>query len=367
MEFGLFSNGERTNKVAADSYDEDLWEIMLADRLGFREVWVSEHVGHTHERRLDKVSVADLFIAKAAGLTKQIRFGPGIRPMTIYHPLQVATDAAMCDHLTRGRYIAGFGLGGGSAVVSQWQQRGFPDTEPEVTGRARMHEAIDFVLRCWTEPEPFDYEGAFWWGKGINLIPKPYTKPHPSVGVAVSKTMGTVELAAQRGFMPVFSQYDEASHLREMGDTFAEAASKAGRAAQRSAIRACRVVWVGDTDQEARDQLRPTASRVLEFDKAEYPAHYRRYMPPSGRIEDVTYDHLVEAGFYVVGSPDTVYQRIVDLYDRSGGFGTLLVVVGKRYGTQRQRARSMRRFMTEVAPRLEAVDADHGAPLQSPT
>ena len=36
MEFGLFSNGERTNRVAADSYDEDLFEIQLADRLGFQ-------------------------------------------------------------------------------------------------------------------------------------------------------------------------------------------------------------------------------------------------------------------------------------------------------------------------------------------
>ena len=35
MDFGLFSNGERTNKVAAETYDEDLAEVMLADRLGF--------------------------------------------------------------------------------------------------------------------------------------------------------------------------------------------------------------------------------------------------------------------------------------------------------------------------------------------
>jgi hypothetical protein len=36
-DFGLFSNGTRRNTVAADSYDEDLDEIILADRLGFTE------------------------------------------------------------------------------------------------------------------------------------------------------------------------------------------------------------------------------------------------------------------------------------------------------------------------------------------
>ena len=44
MEFGIFSNGERHNAIAADSYDEDLREVQLVDRLGFREAWISEHL-----------------------------------------------------------------------------------------------------------------------------------------------------------------------------------------------------------------------------------------------------------------------------------------------------------------------------------
>ena len=62
-------------------------------------------------RRPDQLPSADLFICKAAALTKQIRMGPGIRPLPFFHPLQVATDCAVCDHLTDGRYIAGFGVG----------------------------------------------------------------------------------------------------------------------------------------------------------------------------------------------------------------------------------------------------------------
>lgn len=363
MEFGLFSNGERTNKVAADSYDEDLAEIIAADKLGFREAWISEHIGRTKETRVDKLSVADLFITKAAALTKRICLGPGIRPLSIYHPLQVATEVAMCDHLTRGRYLAGFGVGGSAA--NYLQQRGIGDSDKDTSARPRMHEAVDLILKCWTSPEPFDYDGTFWWGKGINMIPKPFTAPHPRVGLAVSKTMGTAELGGRHGFMPLFSQNDEPDHIRELSDAFVESARDAGRKPERSAIRACRFVWVSESVKKAKEELRPSITSSIELHKREYPQHYRHYLPPSGRVEDVTFDHLVEVGHHFVGDPDTVYDHIKDLYDRSGGFGVLLLVFGKDYGTLRQRVRSMRLFMEHVAPRLKALDPDREGTLEA--
>jgi hypothetical protein len=44
VEFGLWSNGEWQNKIAAHSWAEDNWEIVTAERAGFTEAWVSEHV-----------------------------------------------------------------------------------------------------------------------------------------------------------------------------------------------------------------------------------------------------------------------------------------------------------------------------------
>lgn len=363
MEFGLYSSGERTNRIAADTYDEDLFEIMAADKLGFREARIAEHIGlQGGETRPDKLSVADLFITKAAALTKQIRLGPGIRPLAIYHPVQVATDAAVCDHLTRGRYMAGFGVGAGS-VGRYMQQRGLE--EPGSSARARMHEAIDLILRCWTEPEPFDYDGMFWQGKAIDVIPKPYQKPHMPVGIAVSKTMGTAEMAGRLGFAPLFSQNDHPDHLREMGDVFVEAAKAAGRKPRRSDIRVCRVVWVSDSVKRARDELTPSITPYIEGTKRAYPGHYRHYLPPSGQVEDITFDHLADSGHMFVGDPELVYGRIKELYERSGGFGTFLVVLGKDYGTPRQRVRSLRLFMEHVVPRLRELDPDRTGPLEA--
>jgi hypothetical protein len=43
MEFGLFSQHHRPARSVADAYEEDLFEVVAADQLGYREAWISEH------------------------------------------------------------------------------------------------------------------------------------------------------------------------------------------------------------------------------------------------------------------------------------------------------------------------------------
>jgi alkanesulfonate monooxygenase SsuD/methylene tetrahydromethanopterin reductase-like flavin-dependent oxidoreductase (luciferase family) len=74
-------------------------------------------------------------------------------------------------------------------------------------------------------------------------------------------------------------------------------------------------------------------------------------------MQDVTFDYLVDIGHYIVGDPDTVCQKLHDFYVRSGGFGLLMLLAGKDYGTREQRTRSLRLFADQVAPRLRDLDA----------
>ena len=196
MQIGIFSNGNRNNKVAKLSYDEDLKEIIVADRLGMPEAWISEHGTFLAWQAPDQLPCADLMICKAAALTKQIRMGPGIRPVPFFHPLQLATDAAVCDHLTNGRYIAGFGVG---INVANNKQRGPLPADP----RLMMREAIELILKAWSAPEPFDWHGQVWQGEKWHIIPKPLTDLE--VGVACSRTDSTIELTAEKGFLPLMS------------------------------------------------------------------------------------------------------------------------------------------------------------------
>jgi alkanesulfonate monooxygenase SsuD/methylene tetrahydromethanopterin reductase-like flavin-dependent oxidoreductase (luciferase family) len=342
MQIGLFSNGNRNNALAKTSYDEDLHEIILADRLGISEAWISEHGTFLAYQRPDQLPSADLLICKAAALTKQIRMGPGIRPLPFFHPLQIATDCAVCDHLTGGRYIAGFGVG---INAQSNKQRGTFIHDP----RTMFREAVDLILKAWEAPTPFDWNGKVWQGEGWHIIPKPMTKLE--VGIACSRSDTTLELTAEKGFLPLMSWTPTVAQIREMIDIYMRSEHKQGAAPARSRVRVGRVVYVCDSVAEAKRDLRD-AELVHAYGRMQH------VIPPGGSNADLTFEKLIDRGFFICGDPDTVYDGIKNVYDEVGGFGTLLLIYGKDWATRDQRSRSMERFMAEVAPRLAALNPD---------
>ncbi len=346
MQVGIFSNGNRNNKVAKTSYDEDLYEIIVADRLGIKEAWISEHGTFLAFQAPDQLPCADLLICKAAALTKQIKMGPGIRPVPFFHPLQLATDAAVCDHLTNGRYMAGFGVG---INVANNRQRGPLPGDP----RVMMREAIELILTAWTAPEPFDWHGRIWQGEKWHIIPKPLTEIE--VGIACSRTDSTLELTAEKGFLPLMSWTPTVPQVRGMINTYMNSPHKRGAAPARSRVRVGRVIWVTDSVAQAKREL-------AGADLSHAFGRMQHIIPPGGSNADLTFEKLIDSGFFICGDPDTVTDGIKRLYDEVGGFGTLLLIVGKDWGTREQRTRSMERFMAEVAPRLAALDPDKNPP-----
>jgi alkanesulfonate monooxygenase SsuD/methylene tetrahydromethanopterin reductase-like flavin-dependent oxidoreductase (luciferase family) len=346
MHFGLFSNGNRNNKVAKLSYDEDLHEIVVADRLGMTEAWLSEHGTFLQYQAPDQLPCADLLICKAAGLTKQIKMGPAIRPLPFFHPLQVATDAAVCDHLTDGRYLAGFGVG---INVAKNTQRGPMPADPRVMFR----EAVDLILKAWSAPEPFDWNGTVWKGEKWHIIPKPLTDIE--VGIACSRTDTTVELTADKGFLPLMSWTPTMEQVRGMLDTYMHSPNSRGAAPARGRARVGRVIYVADSVAQAKRELHGA-------DLKHALGRMQHMLPPGGTAADLTFERFIDSGFFLCGDPDTVYEGIKRFYDDVGGFGTLLLITGKDWATREQRTRSMERFMAEVAPRLAALDPDKNPP-----
>ena len=108
MEFGIFSNGFRPHSSAAESYNEDIREIVLADELGFRDAYISEHHGEKpYIGRVDTIPTPEMMMCKAAGLTKRIRMGSAVKLIHLHHPVDVAIQAAVTDHMlgTRPLYL----------------------------------------------------------------------------------------------------------------------------------------------------------------------------------------------------------------------------------------------------------------------
>jgi alkanesulfonate monooxygenase SsuD/methylene tetrahydromethanopterin reductase-like flavin-dependent oxidoreductase (luciferase family) len=337
LQFGIFSNGSRPNRPQAEAWEEDLYEIVQGDKLGFSEVWISEHA-----------VAGELLLCKAAALTKRIKLGPGVRSLPLYHPVHVASEANACDQLSNGRYLLGAGVG---FFPTRMKERGI---DPAL-GHDMARESLDLITQCWTNPEPFDFNGRFWQGKSIKIRPEPYQRPHPPIAIACSETPESAELAGERGYWILFGSTADPDHTRMLADHYLSAAEAAGHTPNRSYIRTCRFVYVADSMEQAKKDLRDTMSVAIEIEKKTAPHRYKRRLPPSGRMEDVTFDYLVDAGHLMVGDADTVYQRVADYYQTVGGFGTLMFHMGRDYGSRRGRARSMKLFMEKVAPRLRAL------------
>ena len=164
--------------------------IQAADAAGIKYAWASEHHFLTDYSHL---SDSESFLAFCAARTNNIHLGSGIFNITppANHPARIAERVAMLDHLSEGRFE--FGTGRGSSTT---EQRGFGIEDPELT-REMVAETLPEIVRMWRD-EPYSYDGRFFSMPERNVLPKPYTQPHPPLWMAAGSP-STFELAAQLG------------------------------------------------------------------------------------------------------------------------------------------------------------------------
>lgn len=358
MRFGLFSNGFRPHRSAGASYDEDIAEIVLAEELGFRDVFVSEHHGESsHVDAVDTIPAPELLICKAAALTKRIRMGAAVKLIHLHHPLDVAIQAAVTSHLLGpGRFIFGYGTGFAAPLFCDERGLSFEDRQE------RLVESLDIILKCWSADRPFDLDGRFWKGKGLLALPKPADGPCLPMATATSYEP-TLQLAAERGYTLLASYHEAPAAVRRRGDRYAAHAAAVGLSAPRRNLSVARAVYVADSRQEAIEDLRDAVTYEVSIQARRgfltmLKTHHGLEVPNDARA----IDHLVEAGIYIVGSPDDVTRQLTRFYADTGGFGTLLLAGGKDWATRERRHRALRMFMRDVAPRLKDLDRDLGEP-----
>jgi len=162
-----------------ETLQEDREAVILADQLGFSEAYVGEHVTDAAET----VTSSMIFLASLISETKNIMLGTGTINVPNSHPAAIAAQAAMMDHMLKGRFIMGISPGG---LMS----------DAEVFGNfgkdrnAMFVEGINMVLKIWQSDPPYNLEGEFFnvtVGKtmipeiGQGFIMKPYQRPHPLI------------------------------------------------------------------------------------------------------------------------------------------------------------------------------------------
>ena len=211
-------------------------------------------------------------------------------------------------------------------------------------------------MKCWTAPEPFDWNGKYWKGKGIVSLPRPLVSPHMPMATATDHE-AMLDWAGANGYYLLTAQLEPPGSIRRKADRYVRAAKAAGRDMPLNNIVASRYVYLADSHREAIDDLRPAITTELRFQMKRgflrvIKANYGLSIPG----DEVTFDQLAETGIYYIGDPDTVARQLREFYEASGGFGKLLIIAGKNWATREKVFRSMRMFMDHVAPKLRDLE-----------
>lgn len=342
MRFGVFlapyhAPGENPTLAL----ERDLELIQRLDALGLDEAWVGEH----HSTGWETIASPELFLAVAAERTRHIRLGTGVVSLPYHHPLMVADRIVLLDHLTRGRI--NFGVGPGGHLTDARMLGIHPDRL-----RPRMAEALEVIVRLMTDPAPLTMEAEWFSLTDAVLQLRPFQDPHPPIAVTSMESPAGMVLAGRHG-AGVLSlsvargprgPIDLATHwgLAE------EEAERAGRVVRREEWRLVVPMHLAETRREALDDAREgAAAHLLEY----VEGITGRPRPVPGPAERIV-DQMVEAGSWIVGTPDDAIMAIERLQERSGGFGGLMVT-GHEWASQEKTHRSYELLARHVAPRFQ--------------
>src|SRR5258706_2974089 len=194
MRFGVFYELQLPKpwKPGAERqlFHDALEQVVLADKLGFDFAWEVEH------HFLDEYSHSsspEVFLGCAAGLTRNIRLGHGIRQVipNYNHPARTAECLATLDILSNGRVEFGIGEGATRLELGGF---GIPAKEK----RAMSLEAGEQIANMMAlDPYP-GFEGKYFSMPCRNVLPKPVQKPHPPMWIACTNR-DTIKIAAMNG------------------------------------------------------------------------------------------------------------------------------------------------------------------------
>jgi alkanesulfonate monooxygenase SsuD/methylene tetrahydromethanopterin reductase-like flavin-dependent oxidoreductase (luciferase family) len=341
-----------------ETLQEDREAILLADRLGFSEAYVGEHVTDAAET----VTSSMIFLASLAAETKNIKLGTGTINMPNSHPAAIAAQVAMLDNMLQGRFIMGISPGG---LMS----------DAEVFGNfgkdrnAMFVESINTVLKIWESDPPYNIEGQFWnvsVGKtmipeiGQGFIMKPFQRPHPPiVGTAVAPFSQGVTEMAKRGWGPISANFLMPEWVKTHWPKYVEGREAVGAKADPADWRVAKSIFVADDEA--------TAKRYGYGEGGPHHFYFKqlvRKLAGGGRgnlfktdqnmpDSELTPEYVTQR-LVLAGTVNSVVDQILAFREQVGDFGNLVYAMHDWVDPALGK-RSMELFATEVMPRVNAA------------
>ncbi|MDH3241434.1 MAG: LLM class flavin-dependent oxidoreductase [Alphaproteobacteria bacterium] len=337
MEFGVFDHLDRDGQALADYYESRLKLIEAYDRAGFYAYHVAEH----HSTPLGMAPSPSVFLSAIAQRTRRLRFGPLVYAMPLHHPLRLAEEICMLDHLSRGRVEMGFGRGSSQHEIAIYG-------EDPAQAQAIYAEGMEIVLKALAGGS-LSYEGRYHSFEDVPLEMESLQKPHPPIWYGVHSTE-SAERAAVRGYN--IASLDTAETTRGFADAFrTRFVENSGAQGKLPKIGISRFITVGETDAEAL----ATARRAYPDWHASFEHLFRFYGGRPNHPRPDTFDPMMERGLAIAGAPDTVAAFLLEQM-RVAGADYLIgqFAFGRQAPDECQRTVAL--FARHVMPALKFAD-----------
>jgi alkanesulfonate monooxygenase SsuD/methylene tetrahydromethanopterin reductase-like flavin-dependent oxidoreductase (luciferase family) len=344
-----------------ETLKEDREAIILADKLGFYDAFMGEHLTDQAEN----ITNSMLFNASLIHLTKQIKLATGTTNLSQIHPVVIAQQAAMFDHLSEGRFIFGVSPG---ALVSDAEALGILEQD-----RNKLFaEAIDVILAIWERDPPYDIDFPNNRYKvstartqvphiGIGWMGKPYQKPRPEiVGTVVAPYSPGVVLMGKRDFHPLSANFLLSNHLKSHWENYCKGKAEVGVKPDVNDWRVARTICVLDDDKQAERYGRTDANSPYAFYWSQMLYKMNRgkrlYVFKSHKEqpdEEITLDYVMD-NCVIHGGVNKVVDQILALREQIGDFGEI-VYAGMDWLDPALGRRSMQLMAEQVLPRVNAA------------
>ena len=345
----------------AETLKEDREAIILADKLGFYDAFMGEHLTDACET----ITNSMMFHATLIPETKQIKLATGTSNLSHMHPVLIAVQAAMFDHLSEGRFILGVSPG---ALTTDAEALGILDQD-----RNKMFaESIDVILAIWERDPPYDIDfpdnrfkvstaRTMTLDLGVGIMAKPYQTPRPEiVGTVVAPFSPGVVLMGKRDFHPLSANFLLSKHLKSHWENYCKGKAETGAEANVADWRVARAICVLDDDKMAarygRDDPKSPYRFYYEQMRAKMKRGKRLYVFKSHKEqpdEEITHDYVMEH-CVIHGGVSKVVDQILALREEIGDFDEL-VYAGMDWAEPALNKRSMQLMAEEVMPRVNAA------------
>ena len=224
----------------SELYHSYLDEACYAEEVGFDGIMLNEH----HGNPFTTGSVMDLEAAILARITERIKIVLLGNPLPIVDPLRVAEELAEIDMISRGRLVSGFIRGTGSESLHFNANPAF--------NRELFNEAHDFIVKAWTTPGPFRYEGKHFHYRFVNPWALPMQKPHPPIWIPGAVSPESVVFCAKNRY-PYVALATFMEPTIEMLNLYADTAAEEGYQSGPENFGYLQRVVVAETEEKAQE------------------------------------------------------------------------------------------------------------------